>query len=486
MKTGNIEKLISYYTEREKFSTEIKRAADEFFDVKNGVLIAVDEISGPYFNEWLVFDFRLSNGMSLLADYYDRNPQKRPLYEMQEYKDLQDNVSGLFEVEKVDKGKGLEILVLHTRKKYYVKEYSATFELEKRDLFFSRIGRIGDHWELVGAPPFVLGTTFDKNIKNSFFDPEKIYSPKDALEWKLSIINNVDKKEDNFIASMSLDVEQTIEKLDEQLLELGLIKMVNAKQIQVWIATLDFKRTHPTKVIIALILGLLNGKIEEEFFDMTATITELANNSPHFSLGGKTPQEKSQEISVDKRKIDSGITKIGDYKSWRLVSGASALMRDGKYYLALEKFEKAFGFMKKENTTLSEVYRVYTNLAIGHLTFGEIYLAKKCLEVALELNPNYDFGVLTKKRLETGFFDDQIVRTIRWAISRSRKKIDKELKSKITKLTDKELIDEYSKLRQEDFQDLWLSSPAREYYEYIKRFKINFKTDEMTTTPVVN
>ena len=135
MQPGTIEKIISYYLENKKFQEEIERAKKEFFDSpKDGIVISVNEKYEPYFMEWLIFDFRLKNGKSLVEDYYDRNPRKRPLYEMQVYRDLQDNAYGMAEVQKVYPGEGLDLLMLHTGQKYHVHEHSATFDLKKNTL----------------------------------------------------------------------------------------------------------------------------------------------------------------------------------------------------------------------------------------------------------------------------------------------------------------------------------------------------------------
>lgn len=57
--------------------------------------------------EWLLFDFTFKNGKSLVEDYYDRNPKNKPLYEMQVYRELQTNVYGMIEVQKVYPGEAL-------------------------------------------------------------------------------------------------------------------------------------------------------------------------------------------------------------------------------------------------------------------------------------------------------------------------------------------------------------------------------------------
>ncbi len=487
MQKGLIVKLLDYYLGQPKFKHEMERAMHEFFDVPGGQQLAtVDEVAAPYFNEWLVYDFRLTNGKSLIDDFYERNPYNKPLYEMQEYHDLRDNIYGLLEAQKVYRGEGMDVLVLHTGEKYFVREHSATFELKNRDLFFGRIGRIGDHWELVGSNSFSLGMSIDKAIKKALLDPAKKMTPKDALIWYNRTMLNIDEKEAAYEESLTDDVDEIMERIDQLLRSCDIDMMVNAERIKSWINNLDFKKTHAVYAISPMLYGLMNEGQGKHFEDLMAEIIHLANNTEHFALKGKSPKDIRGEDPDRPTHFDSRITQFGGYKSWKMMEKATSAMQLMDYDLAIDAFEKGFEKMKKEHTTYREIYRIYTNLAICFFTFGEVVQGNECLKIALELNPNYDFGILTKKRLDSGEFDERMASYVRYFLDRSRKRKgwEFELKNKAEKMSASELLQTYFKINKDDEFSRWTLSPAKEYYEFLKQFQINFKTDNLTSSVI--
>jgi hypothetical protein len=120
MKPGTIPRLLDYYFNDEKFTKELERALGYFFNKrKKGEKVEMDENIEGHFNEWLVYDFVLKNGKSLLRDFCDRNPCNLLESDLKIYKDLQNNECAMFEVLKVEKGKGLELLSLQSGKKSF-------------------------------------------------------------------------------------------------------------------------------------------------------------------------------------------------------------------------------------------------------------------------------------------------------------------------------------------------------------------------------
>ncbi|MDA2936059.1 hypothetical protein MYX06_02480, partial [Patescibacteria group bacterium AH-259-L05] len=189
MEQGTIGKLLTYYLDNPKFEKEVLRALQEFFDqtkLSSVDSFEFDEEAESRFNEWFVYDFRLKNKKTLLEDFYQRNPYNLSSVRLQAYKDLQDNEYALFEVLEVKQGQGLTVMNVKTEKEYWIQEYSATFQIQKGYLLVTRIGRVGDHIELIGGTPYVL----PKEAKHPFLGrlvASKKLTPKIARDFFLEM-----------------------------------------------------------------------------------------------------------------------------------------------------------------------------------------------------------------------------------------------------------------------------------------------------------
>jgi len=70
--------ILNYYFSNPKFHPDILGALREFFDLSpsapiNEIKIR-DEVESGLFNEWFVYDFKLSNGRTPIEDFYLTNP----------------------------------------------------------------------------------------------------------------------------------------------------------------------------------------------------------------------------------------------------------------------------------------------------------------------------------------------------------------------------------------------------------------------------
>lgn len=74
---GTISKVGKYYMTSPEYKDEIFRSFKEFFDKPNLETdrnVYLEEDEEPFFNEWLTYDFRFSDGKSMLEKYYMENP----------------------------------------------------------------------------------------------------------------------------------------------------------------------------------------------------------------------------------------------------------------------------------------------------------------------------------------------------------------------------------------------------------------------------
>ncbi len=186
MEKGTVSKVLEYYFGNEKFIDEINRAKGEFFDFEDGSAISnIDDSVIPYFNEWIAFDFKLKNGKSLIEDFYDKNPYNLSIDKLQVYKELTKNEYGLFEVIKVDVGKGVEVLNLVNGNKYYISEKLGSYQMFPGCNIFVRISKIGSKYEFVGCDSIMFDIRIGKGMKKSLLEMKDNFNLKDVYQLVL-------------------------------------------------------------------------------------------------------------------------------------------------------------------------------------------------------------------------------------------------------------------------------------------------------------
>lgn len=181
---GTISKVRGYYITKSEYADEISRACKEFFGEPDS-----PENDNPLFNEWLSYDFRFSDRKSMFEKYYIENPHNLPDYRREIYKTLLENYYGLFEVLEVKRYIGLSLKRLSDGKIFDVSEVSATMDLDKGDVFVTRVAKVVDHYELVGCDTQIMKLSQSKDEENKKFYLKKVFpkvemkTPKDAIEF---------------------------------------------------------------------------------------------------------------------------------------------------------------------------------------------------------------------------------------------------------------------------------------------------------------
>jgi hypothetical protein len=183
MEKGTITRVIDYYLDNEKYENEINRAKGEFFNFSDGSVISNIETSIiPYFLEWFIFEFKLKNGKKPIEDFYNNNPYNFSDDKLLVYKDLLKNEYGLFEILKIDLGKGMEVINLANDKKYYVNEKKGTHQAHPGCSMFSRISKINNKYEFVACDSIIFNSKFGKNMKKIILKDKKDFSPKNVYK----------------------------------------------------------------------------------------------------------------------------------------------------------------------------------------------------------------------------------------------------------------------------------------------------------------
>jgi hypothetical protein len=179
---GTISKVGRYYITSPEYTDEINRAFKEFFGKSH-----LEENEEPLFNEWLTYDFKFSDGKSMLEKYYTENPHDILDYKRKIYETLLENYYGLFEVVEVKRYVGLSIKRLKDGKIFDVSEVSATMDLDVEDIFVTRVGKVIDHYELVGCDTKVIKVSQSQDEKKKKFYMDTVFlkvkmdTPKDAI-----------------------------------------------------------------------------------------------------------------------------------------------------------------------------------------------------------------------------------------------------------------------------------------------------------------
>ena len=166
LQKGTIAKIYEHYFTAPQFSHDVMRALRDFFnhpDLDRGGSLGTTEMSQGLFNEWFLYDFVLSNGRTVLADFVFSNPLKISANEILLYQEmLNTNLYGLFEVKNVENGEGLMLENLQSGEKTYVYEKKLTSQVRVGDAFFGRIAKVADRYELIGADTYAFQGIDDK------------------------------------------------------------------------------------------------------------------------------------------------------------------------------------------------------------------------------------------------------------------------------------------------------------------------------------
>lgn len=180
--TGTIRKVGQYYRNTPEYKEDVLRGLREFFG-KN-----VIDNDNPFFNEWMMYDFKFSDGKGMLDKFYNENPLSVPLYRREIYKTLMENYYGFFEVLEVRRLKGLSVKRLEDGKVFDVLEVLATMDLDVGDVFISRVAKVIDHYELVGCDTKAIKMNQSNTIKEKkllFKELSRLdmKTPKDAIKF---------------------------------------------------------------------------------------------------------------------------------------------------------------------------------------------------------------------------------------------------------------------------------------------------------------
>lgn len=283
-------KVVSYI---ERSGVNIEKVAGEFFG-KNEIypgMPAFENVSS-FFNEWLIFDYKLPSGTTIISDYYFKNPDKLPDNIMDELKQIiETSIYDLFEVERAEPGVSVTVWGLFTGKRYKVFEISLSLSLRgQKGCFFNRIAKVDGNYYFIGSNPAFLPVTHTDRSRKIFKSENKeTISPKLALKFLLppkgkpqNII--VTKKE---IKNKRKKLQKHFEKLKEKYRI-----STTFDRLKNFLFNENYKYHFADFYTDIKSIGIT----EEMVVENTRFFQDFWNYFPHKKLNGKCPADRYREV----------------------------------------------------------------------------------------------------------------------------------------------------------------------------------------------
>jgi tetratricopeptide (TPR) repeat protein len=130
-------------------NADIAAAKEQYFGMYSPHEIA--ETEAPAFFEWLIRDFRsLSSGRTAVEEFLRRRGHELTAADRRMVEAWRDSRYGVFEVQRVEEGKGVEIKDYFTDEHFFVHDVTSSKELVKWDCLLSRVEQIQGRWEFSG------------------------------------------------------------------------------------------------------------------------------------------------------------------------------------------------------------------------------------------------------------------------------------------------------------------------------------------------
>lgn len=285
LKKGTIKNVVTYYLDRD--NDILLDALRQFFDrpkLGRGSKLEITHEEEGLFNEWLFFEYKLKTGKTILEDYYESNPQNLSKKDLSVYKDLQDNHYGMYRVERVIIAQGISLIDLQTNKKYYVRELSGSLGVEKGYIIFARVGKVGNHLELVGCNAATISVAINDQFLKEFNKSTDKLSPKHTRQFYSIEKDRRVKSSGNKIIPGQKEIEKSIIDLLKQTKSaFGLQDVKDA-----------IYHEEDSDDMMKVVAMFDRGR-PDELDNILELVTDAWNYFPHKSLNGKSPMEMREK-----------------------------------------------------------------------------------------------------------------------------------------------------------------------------------------------
>lgn len=464
MRTGFLFEIVDYYSNNPKNKVDFDRAILEFFEclpeeVSEQLYLENDGIH-MLFNEWFIFDFKMSNGKKVIVDFCERNPLNNSFFDLELYKNLQNNECGFFCIISSKPGR-VEIESLQKKKIYVVREYSAATDLKPDQTIMARIVWTGERYEFSSINN-ILDLKMSASLKNFHRNSgiEKL-TAKDIYQMLYTdkkIKNDNENENDNFLFGTEEEEGMTSQKAEEQAEEAfkkcGILDFVSVKKVKKWIY--EKEKNDYSSFPLLVLNGLVSPDAKKEDLNfLMRAVSNLLNYSPRKMLKGKCPFE--MKVESGKSSLVGDIIDLGLYIKFANKSIDAIKNKNMEDFLI--NCDLYFEELLKNKIVDREVYRMFANKGAFLLAKGN-FIGEVFLKLSLEINPRYDFAKKQLKRFDKGDFNENILDFI-------CEEMPELLDGKISRK-------KFQKIMQEKIDEEFEKDIARKYFDWLVELDINF------------
>lgn len=288
-----IGKIVAYI---EQAGIDLEKAAKEFFgDYEIYPDMPGFEQISSLFNEWLVFDYKLTGSTTISSDYYLKDPDKLSPDLMNELKQIVETQTyDLFEVEDVNPGKSMDVWGMFSGKKYRVLEKSLSSSMQgRKGSFYNRVARVNGSFYFIGSHPFFFPITYTDRSRTFFSQlKDEPITPKHILPL---IIKKESRRRLDLSTSLTKkNIKAKRKKLEKKFKKLSLIYELTIpfQKLTDFVYQESYKDHFGDFYKDIAEVGLP----ERMIVDNLKFFQDIWNFFPHKKLGGRCPGEKFKEI----------------------------------------------------------------------------------------------------------------------------------------------------------------------------------------------
>jgi len=350
------------------------------------------------FNEWFWLEYRLPKEKCCFLQSFanqatDLTPEIKRLLDQF----LATNRFAFWRVGEAIPG-NLELIDIKRGSHYRIREFSLTKQVRANDCLFLRVALQDDHWEIVSADGMIPVNLPDFNtaleLANELGEPVSI---KESLQYH-ALMRQFKPQDEPKIpeTSQPRTLKEARANFDAMLSETGIGKYVSRETIERHMRA-ELSANNLPYGGVSLGMRLLIGLADNHHNDNAYMGKVLSAGSGLWNalrpLKFKLPRRSKPQIDTYKIEL----------RPWQdTLNEAHEALQNNNYRLMAAKWDEVFAAMLAGQYTTVSLYRYYANAAMAHSADGEAGLGKRLNDIALELCPNYDFGLAQKKRIEDG------------------------------------------------------------------------------------
>lgn len=428
---------------------EVAEAMDEF--VPNAAAVPAESRDSvqKLFEDWFIWERRLIRTNTTPLELFIRGHERKlTAKDLQIYRRcIAEGSFGLFRVESVDPGEGMELKRITDERIFRVVEISASQEAKGGEYLIARIIPFEDHWEiasLVGAYPSEASYPIERSLSALRGKARAIeFKPRHFLRLLLPKIDWYEQGLPRVKARISMILQRwkvadlTASQLEKDVLEAHSKRAPNhplfnsvvsrapsqddAQEmvellVAFWNLTIpkDMAKPGPKESMLFRDLSrLIIARLRDEGVLEEALAKEKAKammarwlDEPQNELEDRSPRqvilEERQAMGNPRTDLEFSITPSrleigqGEEEGAQLANKGIKLLIEKKPAEALEFLQKAYPLMKKH----PDNFRVLGNLATAYVMLGRRDEAMEMLRAALRANPDYNLARNNLHRLE--------------------------------------------------------------------------------------